>query len=178
MPSLSYQKTRAEWFAHRIERVRAPRRLWAALPAALMVAACSSTPKVVHVEPVSETRTTLSPLASTANNMVRLDAQLRSGCSTVSNIDRPGNDLAVDVPQTWTAHTCHGDLVYNVAAKSSASGPVVEVTPAGGAVDKPANPHFTPAMPGDPEDGPATGDRKALQNDAAPDADPAKTPAQ
>lgn len=177
MSSQPYQKTRAESLACRIERVRVPFRLWAALPAALIVAACSSTPKVVHVEPVSETRTNLTPLASTANNMVKLDAQLRSGCSTVSNIDRPGTDLGVDAPQTWTAHTCHGDLVYTVAAKSSANGPVVEVTPAGGAVDKPANPHFTPAMPGDPEDAPATGDRKAL-HDADPDAAPEKAPAQ
>lgn len=148
-------------------RVRAFVALLAVSPVAALMGACSSTPKIVKVEPVSEIRTGLTPARSTADNMVRLDAQLRSGCSTVTNIDRPDGALVADVVQTWTAHTCHGDLVYNVTSKPSADGPIVEVTPAGGAVDAPPNPHFKPAMPDATESDPASDDAAKPAADAA-----------
>jgi hypothetical protein len=124
---------------------RLPRTL-AVFPLALVFAACSSTPKAIQGEPLGEIRTGLTPTRSTADNMVRLDAQLRSSCASVNNIDRPDEELSA-TPQLWTAHTCHGDLVYNVTATPSDNGPLVEVKAAGGGVDAPANPHFTPALP-------------------------------
>ncbi|RKP54810.1 hypothetical protein [Pararobbsia silviterrae] len=102
--------------------------------------------------------------------MIRLDAQLRSGCSTVTNIDRPDGEPDADTPQTWTAHTCRGDLVYTVTSTAGPNGPVVAVTPAGGAVDVPANPNFKPAMPDDADGGKdAAGSAADAENDAPSD---------
>jgi hypothetical protein len=99
----------------------------------------------------SEEKTALTPASSTADNMVRLDATTRSGCASISNIDRPAEGVG-DTPQLWTVHTCHGDLVYQVQTEKGPDGKVVTVLPAGGAIDKPANPHFKPGTPGDDMD--------------------------
>ncbi|HTJ93405.1 MAG TPA: hypothetical protein VL424_09895 [Pararobbsia sp.] len=171
MALLSYHPSRIEFVARRRARPRLSLGLLAALPVAVIMSACSSAPKVVNAEPVSLTRTDLSPARSTADNMVRLDAQLRSGCASVTNIDRPDGEPSADAPQTWTAHTCRGDLVYNVTSTPGPSGPVVEVTAAGGAVDRPANPHFTPAMPDD-----SSSNERAVEEAPAP-ADAASEPA-
>ncbi|WP_217478471.1 hypothetical protein [Pararobbsia alpina] len=96
-------------------------------------------------------KTALTPASSTADNMVRIDAITRSGCPLVSNIERPTEGVS-DTPQLWTVHTCHGDLVYQVMTKQGPDGQVVTVLPAGGAIDKPANPHFTPGTRGDEMD--------------------------
>ncbi|CAM2145381.1 protein of unknown function [Pararobbsia alpina] len=175
MSLLSYSQAQVCAPATRSLQPRASLGLWLVLPVAMMMSACSSTPKVVKVEPVSETRTDLTPTRSTADNMVRLDAQLRSGCPTVTNIDRPDGEPTEAAPQIWTAHTCRGDLVYNVASKPGPNGPVVEVTPAGGAVDKPANPHFTPAMPDDPSNAQGSAGQGSSPDAASePEASPAK----
>jgi hypothetical protein len=117
----------------------------------------------------SEEKTALTPASSTADNMVRLDATTRSGCPSISNIDRPTEGVS-DKPQLWTVHTCHGDLVYQVQTKKGPDGQVVTVLPAGGAIDKPANPHFKPATPGDDMDKGASASGPA-SDAAAPDDD-------
>ena len=118
----------------------------------------------------SEEKTALTPASSTADNMVRLDATTRSGCSSISNIDRPTEGVS-DKPQLWTVHTCHGDLVYQVQTKKGPDGQVVTVLPAGGAIDKPANPHFTPATPGDAMDKGASASEPGSDAAASSDTD-------
>jgi hypothetical protein len=126
----------------------------------------------------SEEKTALTPASSTADNMVRLDAVARSGCPSISNIDRPAEGVN-DKPQLWTVHTCHGDLVYQVLTKNGPNGQVVTVLPAGGAIDKPANPHFKPATPGDEMDkGDSAAEPAPGASEAVPASDGASAPKQ
>jgi hypothetical protein len=180
--------------------LRAPWRVVAAVPLVLALSACSMMPWSKSSSPsssssapaaqtapadaaqsrtvFSEEKTALTPASSTADNMVRLDATTRSGCTTVTNIDRSAEPVG-DTPQLWTAHTCHGDLVYEVRATKGPDGPVVTVLPAGGSIDKPANPHFTPAKGEDTVDTtaePAAASSEASQASDASAAAPAPAP--
>ena len=180
--------------------LRAPWRAVAAVPLVLALGACSMMPWSKSSSPppassaqsnpqspptqaapadaaqsrtvFSEEKSTLTPAGSTANNMVRIDAMTRSGCSTVTNIERSDEPVG-ETPQLWTAHTCHGDLVYQVMAKKGPDGPIVTVLPAGGAVDKPANPHFTPAKVDEAPDTDAEPAAAALEASDASAATPA-----
>jgi hypothetical protein len=92
----------------------------------------------------------LTPARDSADNMVRLDASLRSGCPQVLNIDRPAatpETARSDQPQRWVAHTCRGDLAYNVVTEKTAQGPVVKVLPLNALTNLPMNPNTIPAKP-------------------------------
>lgn len=83
-----------------------------------------------------------------ARNLIRLDAATRSGCESVTNIDEPADLKAAQ--GRWVAHTCNGDLIYDVSTvKSANSDAVVKVVPVGGQVDRPMNRNARPAMPGE-----------------------------
>jgi hypothetical protein len=84
---------------------------------------------------------------ASAENMVRLDAQLRSGCDVVDNITRPSAkaDPRNPAPQQWVARTCHGDITYDVTTVPGKDGPTIKVTPVPGPIDRPMNTHFIPA---------------------------------
>lgn len=84
---------------------------------------------------------------ASAENMVRLDAAMRSGCDVVDNIERPPpkQDPRDPAPQRWVARTCHGDIVYDVTTVPGKDGPSIKVTPVPGPIDRPMNTHFVPA---------------------------------
>lgn len=89
---------------------------------------------------------------SAARNMVELDAATRSGCPEVRNVEQPDHVAARDNrTQRWVAHTCNGDLLYDVVTVPAGKGTAhatVKVIAVGGAVDRPANPDAKPALPG------------------------------
>jgi hypothetical protein len=89
----------------------------------------------------------LTPARASADNMVRLDAAMRSGCERVDNIEKPASPPAARSmdPQRWIAHTCTGDLSYDVVTTQGKDGPVVRVVPVKGPVNNPMNPNFKPA---------------------------------
>ncbi|WP_170845273.1 hypothetical protein [Chitinasiproducens palmae] len=92
----------------------------------------------------------LRPARSAAENMVEIDAATRSGCASVRNVERPERGARDNTTQRWIAHTCNGDLVYDVVTTPPAPGqknPTVKVVPVGGVVDRPANPNAKPALP-------------------------------
>ena len=98
----------------------------------------------------------LTPAHDSAENLVRVDAELRTGCSYVEYIDKPAADVHSEAPQRWVAHTCLGELSYDVSTVQTSHGPVVNVTPvAGPPIDKPMNPHTIPAIPEDAASGTA-----------------------
>jgi hypothetical protein len=123
-------------------------RIAAAVSASALLCACSSwSIPFVHKKPETPN---LAPASNSADNMVRLDASMRSGCESVQNIEKP-SDAAPQPgkPQRWIAHTCTGDISYDVVAVPSTNGPIVKVLPVKGPLNKPINPNFKPAMPGE-----------------------------
>lgn len=90
----------------------------------------------------------LTPARDSAENMVRLDAELRTGCDSVRYIDKPApsaNTATSDAPQRWVAHTCQGELSYDVLTEKTRQGPVVKVVAVAAPINKPMNPHTIPA---------------------------------
>jgi hypothetical protein len=122
---------------------------------ATTLTACGSVsvPFLGHREP------DMTPAHDSADNMVRLDAAIRSGCESVRNIEKPSVSAATaNQPQRWIAHTCTGDIQYDVVMVPSDHGPILKVLPVAVMVNKPMNPHFIPARPeqdGQPADDPA-----------------------
>ena len=91
------------------------------------------------------------PARASADNMVRLDAAMRSGCESVQNIEKPSDAQASpngDGTQRWVARTCTGDIAYDVVTTAGPDGPIVKVLPVAGPLNNPMNPNFKPAMPG------------------------------
>lgn len=121
-------------------------RIAAVVSASALLAACSSwSIPFVHSKPQTPD---LSPASHSADNMVRLDASMRSGCDSVQNIEKPSGPAPTPgQPQRWVAHTCTGDISYDVVAMQSPSGPIVKVLPVKGPLNKPMNPNFKPALP-------------------------------
>jgi hypothetical protein len=117
---------------------------------AMLLAACSSIhdPFTKSTPPPPD----LSPSRASADNMVRLDAAMRSGCAEVSNIEKPqeapNSTAAANAPQRWIAHTCTGDISYDVVTVPGPDGPVLKVLPVAGPLNNPMNPHFVPVVPG------------------------------
>ncbi len=132
-----------------------PQRL-AAVGLMLTLSACSSfqmpswhMPQM-HLPFTHPKQPDLTPSHASAENMVRLDAAMRSGCDQVDNIERPDNANPRDqAPQRWIARTCTGDISYDVVTQPGPNGPVVKVTPVPGPMNRPMNPNFHPAMPED-----------------------------
>lgn len=92
----------------------------------------------------------LTPAHDSAENLIRLDAELRTGCDNVEYIDKPKADARSAATQRWIAHTCSGELPYDVSTEQTDHGPVVKVTPvAAPPIARPMNPHTIPAMPAD-----------------------------
>jgi hypothetical protein len=123
-------------------------RIGAAISMSTVLAACSSwSIPFVHHKPDAPN---LAPASSSADNMVRLDAAMRSGCDSVQNIEKP-SDVAPTPgrAQRWVARTCTGDISYDVVAVPSADGTIMKVLPVRGPLNKPINPNFKPAMPGE-----------------------------
>jgi hypothetical protein len=116
--------------------------------AAVLVAGCSqfSIPFLHRAPP------DLQPSRASAENMISLDAASRSGCAEVRNIEKPAADTAAPAgdgsgTQRWVAHTCTGDISYDVVTTLGPDGPVVRVLPVAGKLNNPMNPNFKPAMP-------------------------------
>lgn len=117
--------------------------------AAVLVAGCSqfSIPFLHRAPP------DLEPSRASAENMIRLDAASRSGCAEVRNIEKPAAAEAAPNgnngtgTQRWVAHTCTGDISYDVVTTLGPDGPMVKVLPVAGQLNNPMNPHFKPAMP-------------------------------
>ena len=127
------------------------RRLQAALTLTLVgvlagVAGCS-TIEQMPIPFIKKRGPDLTNGRASAENMVRLDAQIRSGCDIVDNIERPSakTDPRDPAPQQWVARTCHGDITYNVTTLPGKDGPTIKVTPVPGPIDRPMNTHFIPA---------------------------------
>lgn len=118
----------------------------AIVSASTVLAACSSwSIPFTHREPAAPD---LAPASRSADNMVRLDASMRSGCDSVQNIEKPSDAApAPGQPQRWIAHTCTGDISYDIVATQTDDGPVVQVLPVKGPLNKPINPSFKPALP-------------------------------
>jgi hypothetical protein len=103
-----------------------------------------------HIPYVNPAPPDLTPARDSADNMVRIDAALRSGCESVLNIEKPPTPpgaVASTAPQRWVAHTCRGDLSYDIVTEKSPQGPVVKVLPVNSPINKPMNPNTIPAMP-------------------------------
>jgi len=112
------------------------------LAATLTACGSVSVPFVGHKEP------DMTPAHNSADNMVRLDAAMRSGCESVRNIEKPAVSASTaNQPQRWIAHTCTGDIQYDVVMVPSNHGPILKVLPVAEMVNKPINPHFIPARP-------------------------------
>jgi len=112
---------------------------------------------------------------ASAENMVRLDAAMRSGCDVVDNIERPPpkQDPRDPAPQRWVARTCHGDIVYDVTTVPGKDGPSIKVTPVPGPIDRPMNTHFVPAgLDGAADD--ATSSGNSTGQTPAPQPQPSK----
>ncbi|KAG0162313.1 hypothetical protein DFQ30_002338 [Apophysomyces sp. BC1015] len=120
----------------------------ATVSASTLLAACSSwSIPFVHrkLSPPN-----LTPASRSADNMVRLDAAMRSGCDSVRNIEKPSDAApAPGKPQRWVAHTCTGDISYDVVATQTDHGLIVKVLAVNGPLNKPINPNFKPALPED-----------------------------
>ncbi|WP_323072177.1 hypothetical protein IHE33_05640 [Mycetohabitans endofungorum] len=118
----------------------------AIVSASTVLAACSSwSIPFVHRKPAAPD---LAPASRSADNMVRLDASMRSGCDNVQNIEKPSDVApAPGKPQRWIAHTCTGDISYDIVATQTDRGLVVKVLPVKGPLNKPINPNFKPALP-------------------------------
>jgi hypothetical protein len=86
-----------------------------------------------------------TPARQSAENLVRLDAITRSGCTAVNNIDRPGGPGGPK--ERWIAHTCNGDIVYDVVTHEDNGRPVVEVHAVPGPIDRPMNPDARLVLP-------------------------------
>jgi len=80
---------------------------------ALSLAGCASfkMPYIPYIHPAPPD---LTPAHQSAENLVRLDAELRTGCDNVEYIDKPAADAHSQAPQRWVAHTCRGELSYDV----------------------------------------------------------------
>lgn len=90
----------------------------------------------------------LTPARDSAENMVRLDAGLRTGCDNVEYIDKPPASVGSatsTAPQRWVAHTCQGELSYDVLTVQTPQGPVVKVLPVAGPLHQQMNPNTIPA---------------------------------
>ncbi|CBW74897.1 unnamed protein product [Mycetohabitans rhizoxinica HKI 454] len=120
----------------------------AIVSASTVLAACSSwSIPFTHREPAAPD---LAPASHLADNMVRLDASMRSGCDSVQNIEKPSDAAPTPgKPQRWIARTCTGDISYDIVATQTEHGPVVKVLPVKGPLNKPINPSFKPALPED-----------------------------
>ena len=112
-----------------------------ALLGALVLAGCSYIPFISPRAP------DLTPAHDSAENLVRLDATMRSGCASVTNIERPTAARNSTAPQRWIAHTCNGDIFYDVVTVKSSDGPIVKVLPVPSPLNTPANPNAQPATP-------------------------------
>ncbi|WP_320534587.1 hypothetical protein [Robbsia andropogonis] len=158
-------------------RTRPPRSV-ACLALALAVvgitglSGCGTLEKIPRPSFLHKASPDLSNGRASAENMVRLDAAIRSGCDVVDNIERPPpkQDPRDPSPQRWVARTCHGDISYDVTTVPGANGPSIKVTPVPGPIDRPMNKHFIPAgMDGAlSPTGSSSGDRP----DSAPDNQP------
>ena len=120
-----------------------------ALLTAISLSACSSftMPYVPLIHPAPPD---LTPARDSADNMVRLDAALRTGCDTVLYIDKPAptaGSASSTAPQRWIAHTCQGELSYDVLTENTPQGPVVKVVPVARPINKAMNPNTIPALP-------------------------------
>jgi hypothetical protein len=103
-----------------------------------------------HIPYVNPAPPDMTPARDSADNMVRIDAALRSGCESVLNIEKPPTTpgaAASTAPQRWVAHTCSGDLSYDIVTEKSPQGPVVKVLPVNSPINKPMNPNTIPATP-------------------------------
>jgi uncharacterized protein YceK len=119
--------------------------------AAVALSGCSSfrMPYIPWIHPAPPD---LTPARDSADNMVRLDAALRSGCDSVLYIDKPAPNAGTatsTAPQRWVAHTCRGELSYDVLTEKTPQGPVVKVVAVAAPIDKPMNPHMIPAEHGE-----------------------------
>lgn len=133
-------------------RLPSKRQVW--LPRVLLLGcvsllgACSSMP--FHIPFVSRAPD-LTPARSSAENIIRVDAQMRSGCEVVDNIERPPSAQSARDPSTqrWVARTCNGDIAYDVITVPGGKGktPTVKVVPAGDGLTRTANPNTRPALP-------------------------------
>lgn len=107
-----------------------------------------------HVPFTKPKQPDLTPARASADNLIRLDAAIRSGCDQVDNIERPAPGSAeagsATTPQRWIARTCTGDISYDVVTVQGDDGPTVKVTPVPGPTNRPMNSHFIPAMPDTP----------------------------
>jgi len=111
------------------------------------VSGCSSF-KMPYIPFIHPAPPDLTPARNSADNMVRLDAALRTGCDSVLYIDKPApsaDTASSTAPQRWIAHTCQGELSYDVLTEQTAHGPVVKVVPVAAPINKPMNPHTIPA---------------------------------
>jgi hypothetical protein len=117
----------------------------AALGALLACSACSQ----FHIPFMQEKAPDLTPARASAENLIRLDAAMRSGCDRVDNIERPAADTDPrnPAPQRWVARTCTGDISYDVTTVPGHGGATVKVTPVPGPLNKPMNSNFKPAEP-------------------------------
>jgi hypothetical protein len=105
-----------------------------------------------HVPYLNPSPPDMTPARDSADNMVRIDASLRSGCPSVLNIEKPPatpNSAGSDKPQRWIAHTCNGNLFYDIVTEKSPRGPVLKVLPVNAPLNQPMNPHTIPAQPDD-----------------------------
>ncbi len=115
--------------------------------AAVALSGCSSF-RMPYIPLIHPAPPDLTPARDSADNMVRLDAALRTGCDSVLYIDKPAAsaDTATSTaPQRWDAHTCRGELPYDVLTEKTPQGPVVKVIPVAAPVNNPMNPHTIPA---------------------------------
>ena len=121
----------------------------------LSTAACGTLEGLsFHVPFTKPKQPDLTPARASADNLIRLDAAMRSGCDQVDNIERPAPGSAdagsATAPQRWIARTCTGDISYDVVTVQGDDGPTVKVTPVPGPINRPMNSHFIPAMPDTP----------------------------
>ena len=49
-------------------------------------------------------------------------------------------------PQRWIAHTCKGELSYDVVTEQTSQGPIVKVLAVPGPLNTPMNPNTIPAQ--------------------------------
>jgi hypothetical protein len=119
---------------------------FAVIAASLVLAGCSNftMPYIPYIHPAPPDMT---PAHESAENLVRVDAGLRTGCDDAQIVDRPKDAGRSTAPQRWVVHTCRGELSYDVVTVQTDDGPVVRVSPVPSPIDKPMNPNTIPALP-------------------------------